>query len=132
MNRNNCPCGSGKPANDCCLPIIKGRKPAQTAEELMRSRYSAFTLADGAYLMKSHHPETRPSGQRREIEAWAKSVQWMGLSVLDRAGGGPSDATGMVEFRALYLEVGKMEQIHEKSHFKKVNGEWFYHSGLHY
>lgn len=98
----------------------------------MRSRYTAFTKADGAYLMKSHHSETRPVKERKSIENWARSVQWMGLVILGTEAGEAPDNTGTVEFRALYLEGGQMQQIHEKSLFKREGGKWVYHSGIHF
>ncbi len=128
---NLCPCGSQKDKNDCCLAIISGKRDAKTASELMRSRYTAFTLADGVYLMRSHHSQTRPVREQKSIEAWAKSVQWMGLVILGTQAGEAPDHTGFVEFRALYLEGGKMQQIHEKSLFKREHGKWVYFSGTH-
>jgi len=129
---NDCPCGSKRSINECCYAIISGKRNAVTAEELMRSRYVAFTLADGAYLMKSHHPETRPVKDRKAIESWAKSVQWIGLVILNKELGEAPDNKGYVEFKAIFSEQGKLAEIHEKSLFKKENGTWFYHSGVHY
>ncbi|WP_372772429.1 YchJ family protein [Mangrovibacterium sp.] len=126
-----CPCGSNLPAAECCAAIIIGKRTAATALELMRSRYTAFTLANGSYLMQSHHSETRPVKERRSIENWARSVQWMGLVILSTEAGEAPDQAGFVEFRALYIEGGKMQQIHEKSLFKREQGEWVYHSGIH-
>lgn len=97
----------------------------------MRSRYTAFTLANIDYLMLSHHSSTRPEKQRKSIQKWAESVQWMGLVILGTQAGGASDDYGYVEFRALYLETGKMQQIHEKSLFKRENQKWVYVSGEH-
>src|SRR5512139_2073682 len=34
-----CPCGSSKPYADCCRPVITCERRADTAEQLMRSRY---------------------------------------------------------------------------------------------
>ncbi|MFN7145721.1 MAG: SEC-C metal-binding domain-containing protein, partial [Myxococcota bacterium] len=34
-----CPCGSGRKAKGCCLPILEGAA-APTPEALMRSRYT--------------------------------------------------------------------------------------------
>ena len=126
-----CPCGSTLAAIDCCIPLISGKRDARTALELMRSRYTAFTRADGAYLMRSHHRQTRPVNERKAIETWAKSVQWMGLVILGVKAGEAPDQTGFVEFRALYLEDGKMREIHEKSLFRREQGKWVYHSGEH-
>lgn len=128
---NLCPCGSQKEADQCCLPIISGKREATTALELMRSRYTAFTKADGAYLMRSHNSQTRPVKDRKKIEAWARSVNWMGLVILGTQAGEANDNTGYVEFRALYLDRGEMCEIHEKSFFKRENGKWVYFSGVH-
>lgn len=131
MNKN-CPCGSNKLANEYCVPIILGIKAATTAEELMRSRYVAYTSANVDYLMRSHHSTTRPTKDRKSIERWAKSVQWMGLVILSTEAGLENDQRGMVEFRALYLENGELQQIHEKSLFEREKGKWVYVSGVHY
>ncbi len=56
----------------------------------------------------------------------------MGLVILSTQAGEPDDDYGFVEFRALYLEAGKMQQIHEKSLFKRENQKWVYVSGEHF
>lgn len=127
-----CPCGSSLPFPECCEPIITGQREALTCQALMRSRYVAFTMADINYLMKSHHSATRPLKERKRIKKWAESVQWMGLKVLNTKDGNIADQTGYVEFRALYLENGEMQQIHENSFFKRENNRWVYVSGVHF
>lgn len=97
----------------------------------MRSRYVAFTKADINYLMRSHHSSTRPIKDRISIQKWAASVQWVGLIIFNTSTGNENDETGHVEFRALYLENGQMQEIHENSLFKKEKGKWFYVSGVH-
>ena len=126
-----CPCGSSKSYNDCCGLIISGKKEAATCLELMRSRYAAFTVANIDYLMQSHHSSTRPLKQRKSIQKWTESVHWMGLVILSTMAGEANDDIGFVEFRALYVEAGKMQQIHEKSLFKRENQKWVYVSGEH-
>jgi len=122
-----CPCGSQKEYNNCCGAIINGERDASTAEELMRSRYTAFTLADGNYLLKSHHSLKRPSTkEKKEIEKWAKSVSWVGLTVISKKDGQQNDSTGYVEFKALFMEDGKINDIYENSLFKRENGKWVY------
>jgi SEC-C motif-containing protein len=127
-----CACGSNRIAGQCCESIIDGKRDATTAEELMRSRYVAFTKADINYLMRSHHSKTRPMKDRKNIERWAKSVQWMGLVILSTEAGKETDNQGMVEFRAIYLENGKLQEIHEKSLFEREDSKWVYISGVHY
>lgn len=54
-----CPCGSNKPFDYCCRPIVEGQKAAPTAEALMRSRYTAFALGAIDYLIDTTAPEKR-------------------------------------------------------------------------
>jgi SEC-C motif domain protein len=129
--QNLCPCGSGFSYLDCCEPIISGRNDAATAQALMRSRYVAFTQANVDYLMRSHSAKTRPVKDRKNIEKWAKSVNWIGLTILETHAGEASDEIGTVEFKATYLENGKLQQIHEKSLFHRENRKWMYVSGVH-
>lgn len=129
--QNACPCGSALSLNECCEPIITGHRKAITCLELMRSRYVAFTMAQVDYLMKSHHSSTRPVKERKKIKKWAESVQWLGLTIINTLDGKEKDATGYVEFQALYIEDGQPQQIHEKSFFKRENDLWVYVSGIH-
>ena len=41
-----CPCSSGKEFAECCEPILTQAKKAATAEELMRSRYTAYATGN--------------------------------------------------------------------------------------
>ena len=129
---NLCPCGSNRSLSDCCEPIITGRKNAETALEIMRSRYTAFTMANGEYLMRSHSAKTRPVKEQKSIEKWAKSVTWLGLIILGTKAGNAGDRVGYVEFKAAYLENGKLGEIHEKSFFTMENQRWVYVSGVHF
>ena len=54
-----CPCDSGKEYKDCCKPVLSGESPAQTAEALMRSRYTAFAKGEVDYIFNSLHPDKR-------------------------------------------------------------------------
>jgi len=125
-----CPCGSKREATLCCEAIITGNREAATAEELMRSRYVAFTKANVDYLMRSHHSTTRPLKDRKNIEQWAKSVQWMGLVILFTDAGQANDTRGIVEFKALFMENGQLQQLHEKSFFEREFGKWLYKTGV--
>ena len=53
-----CPCESGKTFKKCCEPFITGAKEAETAEQLMRSRYTAYTQVEMDYIQKTHDPKT--------------------------------------------------------------------------
>ena len=57
-----CPCGSGGTYEACCGRFVEGRALPETAEELMRARYTAYTLGRGDYLRTTWHPTAgRPS-----------------------------------------------------------------------
>lgn len=126
-----CYCKSEKPFNKCCEPFISGEDNAKTAEQLMRSRYSGFVLASINYLMSTHHASSRPFNERKAILKWTKSVKWIGLEIVNKKAGLENDLEGWVEFKATYIENGKIECIHENSYFVKENGNWFYKSGEH-
>lgn len=121
-----CPCGRKKPYSSCCGLIHTDIHQALTAEDLMRSRYTAFTMALGDYLMQSHQSGVRPEKDKASIVAWAKRVQWVKLEVLQTIAGGANDQQGMVEFKANFMEEGQAEVIHEKSAFIRENGHWVY------
>ncbi len=128
-----CPCGSKQKYADCCGAIINRKREATTSLELMKSRYSAFTIADIDYLMRSHDSKTRPTlKERKGIKRWAESVRWLQLIIVDIQDGNATDNEGYVEFKALYFENGQINQIHERSLFRKENGKWVYVSGVHF
>lgn len=122
----HCPCGNSKSYLDCCAIAHKNIAAVNTAEQLMRSRYTAFTMANGDYLMESHHSTTRPLKEKKAIETWAKSVSWIRLEILQTSLGNENDTKGIVSFNAYYFENGKVNVIHEKSAFVKENGYWVY------
>lgn len=125
-----CPCGSNLLFDDCCGAIINGNRQAETAEQLMRSRYTAFTTANVDYLMRSHHSKSRPIKDRKQILAWAKSVKLMGLTIIRSELGQKDDSVGFVEFRAMFIEDGHLSQIHENSRFEREKGNWVSHSAV--
>ncbi len=130
MKEERCNCGSGVLYSSCCEVFHRGKEKAITAEQLMRSRYTAFTKADGGYLMRSHHSKTRPIHEKKEIVSWAKSVEWIRLEVLKISLGLENDTEGMVEFKAYFFENGVVQVIHEKSKFLRENGNWVYYGRM--
>jgi SEC-C motif-containing protein len=96
---------------------------APTAERLMRSRFSAFAVGDGSYLLATWHPRTRPDSLGLDPD-----VEWRRLEILDVTAGGADDAEGTVEFVAHYWDVSgrRRGQQHENSAFVREDGQWFY------
>lgn len=121
-----CPCNPNKKYSDCCLKAHQNINSVTSAEQLMRSRYSAFVLAKIDYLQISHHTSTRPSKkEKKEILKWTKSVDWLRLEVLNTT-------IDTVEFKAFFMENGKIDVIYENSSFIKEKNYWVYLSALTY
>lgn len=121
-----CYCGNKETYTACCEVFHLNKGKAKTAEQLMRSRYSAFVLANGDYLMQTHHSSTRPIQEKKAIVKWSKSVDWIKLEVLETTKGLENDEEGTVTFNAYFYERGSTELIHEKSAFLKEDDTWYY------
>ena len=124
-----CCCNSGAMFESCCQPLIKGQKKASTAEQLMRSRYSAFVKNEMDYIVQTHHPSSRDTVDVQGNESWARQADWKGLEIRSTVDGGESDSRGQVEFVANYTMDGEDKSHHELSEFKKEKGEWFFVDG---
>ena len=124
-----CPCGSQRSLSNCCGPYLEGKQAAPTAEKLMRSRYSAYCLKKIDYLLKTHHLTYRKPNSRRMITTTANRTQWLGLTILSKQAGRPTDKTGIVEFVARFQEGDQVGQLHERSRFCQEGGRWFYLDG---
>jgi len=124
-----CPCGSNQPYEQCCRPLIEGERPARTAEELMRSRYTAFTKAEVDYILQTVHPDMRSQHDEVSIRKWAINSQWLGLEILQTDAGGPEDEAGQVEFIAEYTQKSERIRHHEIAEFKKTDKTWYFYDG---
>lgn len=124
-----CPCGSGKKFADCCEPYIKGIRPAPTAEAVMRSRYTAYTLEDVAYLKDTLTRAQQEDFSAEETRKWAREADWQGLEIKSTEGGGEEDTEGTVEFAAHFISQGQKQTHYEIATFEKIDGQWLY-SGM--
>jgi SEC-C motif-containing protein len=124
---SRCPCGSGEPYATCCGPLhrghVTGLVTAPTAERLMRSRYSAFAVGEGDYLLQTWHPSTRPASL--ELDA---DLEWRRLEILGTTGGGERDLAGTVAFVAHFWDAASRRagRQPENSAFVREAGQWFY------
>jgi SEC-C motif-containing protein len=126
-----CPCGKTNDNNivnlymNCCEIAHLNHKSVNNPEQLMRSRYSAFTKAMGDYLMITHHSSTRPVNEKQDIVNWAKSVEWSQLEIIE-----VDTKNDTVEFKAFFYTKPftrqNIEFIEEKSKFVNENGLWYY------
>ena len=125
----DCPCGSGKAYDECCAPFIKGEGHPETAEQLMRSRYSAYALQEIPYLHNTLHPDSRAAWDEEGALRWSQSSVWNGLEIIQTEAGGPADEGGTVEFIAGFTMEGKRLQHHELAVFEKAGGRWYFKDG---
>ena len=128
MTQELCPCGSKKPLQYCCQMYLSQKKKPETAEKLMRSRYTAFCRGNIDYLINTLHPDKRDSKDRQELQQSIKNTKWLGLTIIDTQKGKKNDSTGIVEFEAIY-QTDEPKQLHERSQFVKTQGQWFYVDG---
>jgi SEC-C motif-containing protein len=126
---NPCPCGSGLPLNACCKPVIDGTAKAPTAEALMRSRYTAYTLQDINYLAATLDPTELRGFDRDATASWARDSTWVELQIVETSAGSPDDSEGTVEFKARFKRDGVIQEHHEVSLFRKIDGAWLYSGG---
>lgn len=129
MTEKKCPCDSGKDYKDCCKDIITGVRKAETAEDLMRSRYAAYALAEVDHIINSTHQSQRESNDRDEIKKWAEKSEWLGLQIINCERGGREDQDGIVEFKAHYSDHTMRMEHHEIAEFRRVDGDWFFYDG---
>jgi len=129
--RKNCPCHSGKRYESCCGPFHRGDLEAETPEALMRSRYSAFALGLGGYLVKTLAADHRDRALDEaalviELSRAKERQRFLGLTILDAHDDG---ARGEVTFHARIFERGLDRSFTERSTFVRENGAWRYAAG---
>jgi SEC-C motif-containing protein len=148
-----CPCGGAWPATsprgdrkdkstalppryaDCCGRYLDRGECASSALELMRSRYTAYTLEAVDYLRATWDPATcpadlgaderavddmdrhtrQPSRQRNANPDDAATPRWLGLDI--RSHWIDDDTHQRVEFIARYKIGGRAHRLHEISRF---------------
>lgn len=118
-----CPCGSKTSYVQCCMSYHIGTAVAPNALALMRSRYTAYALANAVYLKMTWHPDTLPVQLSLDTEA-----RWLGLKIIQHANSDDDHAS--VEFVARYKINGRAHRLHEMSRFVQVRGCWFYFDGV--
>jgi SEC-C motif-containing protein len=107
----------------CCGRFIEAGELPANAEQLMRSRYTAYVFKRFDYLRETWDPATCPADLGSE-----PGPQWLGLEVQRHQ---PLDAThALVEFVARYKVAGRAQRMHEVSRFTLGgDGRWRYVDG---
>ena len=116
---------------DCCQPFHdriydSEDNKADTAERLMRTRYSAFVLVKPEYIVKTTLPTQQDFLDIEAIESWAKETDWAGLEIVTHT---PKlgKRHAQVEFKAYFNTTDGKEQKqqahHELSAFVKTKNK---------
>ena len=127
---SECHCGKKVSFEDCCEPIINGDRHAESAEQLMRARYSAYVTAAIDFLHDSLHPDSREDFDHDSTKKWAEGSTWNQLTILSTKAGEARDKVGSVDFIASYTDEDDNSHRHcERSQFKRIAGQWFFCDG---
>lgn len=126
----DCPCHSGARYAACCGRFHEGEAP-ETPEQLMRSRFSAFALGLGAYLVETlagdHLDRGLPRAELvRELSKAKEKQRFLGLRIVHHA---HDDKRGEVLFVARVYVRGEDQSFAELSEFVREDGRWRYASG---
>lgn len=124
-NNKLCPCLSNKPYQACCQPLHDGVIFANSAEQLMCSRYSAFYLGKINYLIDTLHPDKRQADDEEVLKKTIEETHWLGLRIIKHR---QKKHSATVEFIAFY-QTKSVGQLHERSNFIKQANRWFYIDG---
>lgn len=95
----------------------------------MRSRYTAFCMANIDYLIATHHPSQRQADERQTLTRTIADTRWFSLRILNRDRSKEANGVGVVEFVAFYQSQGNLGQLHERSQFIHQDNRWYYHHG---
>lgn len=125
-----CPCGSLKAYPLCCGVYINEEKLPHTPEQLMRSRYTAFTQANVDYIGKTMRNQALKQYDPHASKEWASSLKWDRLEVLCTPVVPKNKLIGVVHFIAHYFENNFPQQIEEWSEFTYIEDRWYYTNTL--
>jgi SEC-C motif-containing protein len=126
-----CPCDSKLLYHKCCKPYHEGSLLPETAEQLMRSRYSAYALGLVNYVMDTTHPDNPSFTADRaawgeDLRRFCQVTKFQSLEIKSREG---DREIAFVTFRAGLLQGTTDASFTERSKFMKVDFRWLYHSG---
>ena len=125
-----CPCGTNLTYKNCCGQYIENKAIPQTPEQLMRSRYTAYTLVNMDYIFDTMRGEALKSSSRKDSTEWAKTSKWLGLQILQTSPITSDSNDGEVEFIASYQQKNGRIDLKEHSKFERHEGRWYYVGSL--
>lgn len=112
-----CFCGSNCTFQTCCQPFINKERQVQTAEQLMRSRFSAYALGNAPYIYDTYAQSSQAAQSVKDIDDWSKSCAWVALKIHPLADNVNNATEQFVEFSAFYITNNTLCELREKSRF---------------
>lgn len=125
-----CPCGSESSYDKCCGMFIDGGATPESPEQLMRSRYTAYTKADVDYVSKTMSGRAGAAFNEEASKEWATNSEWKGLQIIKADPVKKDDTVGHVDFVVRYKSEDCDYMLHEISEFHKEDGAWYYVDGI--
>ena len=119
-----CFCRSGKEYKYCCAPFHLHTAVPETAEQLMRSRYTAYVLKNIPYIVATTVPSQQTLLETHLLQEWADNTTWLGLEILKTENLTKNQSA--VEFKAIFQgEEGELAH-EERSIFVKIENRWYF------
>lgn len=122
---SECPCQSGLSYQMCCEPFHLQQNDPDTAEQLMRSRYTAYTQRNIEYIVATTVPHQQAQLDQAAMKQWAETTHWVGLEIIEHKSN-VSKIHSTVEFKAMFQTPNGIESHHEHSLFVKINERWYF------
>jgi len=119
-----CPCQSNKSYEDCCGRFHTHAQFPETAEQLMRSRYTAYVLKNVPYIVGTTVPSQQALLNVQAIQAWAEETKWLRLQILNTES--LTKTQSAVEFNAVFQGEEGEQTHHERSIFVKIDDRWYF------
>lgn len=119
-----CPCQSGLPYADCCGAYHSENALPEHAEQLMRSRYSAYVLKNIPYIVSTTVPSQQTLLDVAALSEWAETTQWLGLHIVKAENLDKHHSA--VEFNAIFQGEDGEQSHQERSIFVKIDGRWYF------
>ncbi len=123
-----CYCGTGKLYTECCEPFITGKSLPQCAEELLRSRYSAYAVVNMDYILETTSETQKKLFDVETNKRWAEESTWERLQIVSSKENA-DEGICSIEFIAHYSNDGTEQKHHENAEFKKYGERWFFDGG---
>lgn len=112
-----CFCGSNYDFSSCCQPYINKEVQVQTAEQLMRSRFSAYAIGNAQYIYDTYAESSQAAQSVKDIDDWSNSCVWIALKIHPITDSLNKASEQFVEFSAFYITDNTLCELREKSRF---------------